>query len=93
MMSPLAMPRTILHPWVDDILADCPSGEMFDILTQLKNRPTFDEQWPDSYKLAQQAGKRRILQLERIRDDKYTMGDILKQRKEAYEWWNSIEVR
>jgi hypothetical protein len=93
MMSPLAMPRAILHPWIDEIIADCPPGEMHDILVQLKNRPTFDEQWPDSYKLAQQAGKRRILQLERIRDDKYTMGDILKQRKEAYEWWESIEVR
>jgi hypothetical protein len=93
MMSPLAMPRAILHPWVDEILADCPPGEMHDILVQLKNRPTFDEQWPDSYKLAQQAGKRRILQLERIRDDKYTMSDILKQREEAYEWWESIEVR
>jgi hypothetical protein len=93
MMSPLAMPRAILHPWVDEILADCPPGEMHDILVQLKNRPTFDEQWPDSYKLAQQAGTRRILQLERIRDDKYTMSDILKQREEAYEWWESIEVR
>lgn len=89
-LSPLALPRHILHPWVDEIIADLPDGEMKNILIQLKTRPTFDEQWPDEYQAGLRRGKARILQLETIRADKYTMSDILKERKDVYEWWTAI---
>ena len=64
---------------------------MRDILVQLKTRPTFQEQWPDTYWAGLLKGKRRILELEKIRKDSYTMQDILAERPAALEWWNSIE--
>jgi hypothetical protein len=32
-------------------------------------------------------GKRRVLQLEQIRKDTYTLNDILQQDQEIYEWY------
>lgn len=89
-MSPLALPRRVLDSWVDELTAKIPDGEMKNVLLQLKVRPTFAEQWPDTYEAALRRGKERILTLERIRDDKYTMQDILQNRKDVYDWWQSI---
>ena len=89
-MSPLALPRELLHPWVDEHIATV-SGALRDVLAQLKTRPTFAEQWPDTYKAGLIKGKQRIERLEQIRKDTYTMTDILAQRPEVLEWWNSIE--
>ena len=88
-MSPLALPKHILHPWLDEIIPDV-DGEMKNILVQLKTRPTFEEQWPNEYKDGMIRGKKRILELEKIRNDVYTMSDILKERKDAYDWWQNI---
>jgi hypothetical protein len=89
-MSPLALPREIIHPWLDEQIPAA-SGALRDILVQLKTRPTFAEQWPDTHKAGLIRGKRRILELERIRKDTYTMRDILAMRPEVLEWWDSIE--
>ena len=89
-LSPLALPKELLHPWVDEILASCTSPSMRDILEQLKTRPTFQEQWPDTYKQGLAKGKARMLQLEHIRQDKLTLADILKDRPDVYEWYQSI---
>lgn len=88
-MSPLALPRHLLDTWVDEIVPDV-DGALKDILVQLKTRPTFAEQWPTEYQAALVKGKRRILELEHIRKDTYTMTDILKERPDVYEWWCSI---
>jgi hypothetical protein len=88
-MSPLALPKEILHPWIDELVPKT-HGAMQDILIQLKTRPTFAEQWPDEYKSAVAKGKRRMLQLESIRQDKYTLADILSERKDVHEWYQSI---
>ena len=88
-MSPLALPRELLHPWVDEQISTV-SGALRDVLAQLKTRPTFAEQWPDTYKAGLIKGKQRIERLEEIRRDSYTMKDILAQRPEVLEWWNSI---
>ncbi len=88
-MSPLALPRELLHPWVDEHISTV-SGALRDVLAQLKTRPTFAEQWPDTYKTGLIRGKQRIERLEQIRKDTYTMTDILAQRPEVIEWWNSI---
>lgn len=88
-MSPLALPKELLHPWVDDQISTV-GGALRDILIQLKTRPTFAEQWPDTYQSGLIQGKRRIKQLEKIRGDVYTMKDILAQRPEILKWWNSI---
>jgi sulfatase maturation enzyme AslB (radical SAM superfamily) len=96
-MSPLALPRELLDPWIDETISKlAPNGveshPLKDILVQLKTRPTFEEQWPNEYKNGLIKGKKRILELERIRKDVYTMSDILANRPQVLEWWNAIEV-
>ena len=90
-LSPLALPREILNKWVDEHLHSIDKGALHDVLVQLKLRPTFQEQWPDEYEAGLRRGKQRILTLEKIRGDSYTMEDILKERQDIYEWWKSID--
>ena len=89
-MSPLALPRTLLDPWLDELIEHT-SGAMQSVLTQLKSRPTFEEQWPDIYQTRTKQGKKRILQLEKIRKDVYTISNILEARPAVLEWWNQID--
>ena len=88
-MSPLALPRHLLDPWIDE-LAGRSAGAMRDVLLQLKTRPTFEEQWPDSYQEGLSKGKARVLRLEQIRTQTVTMTDILGTRPEVLEWWMKI---
>ena len=84
-----ALPRSLLDPWIDELVSKV-DGALRDVLLQLKNRPTFEEQWPDQYRAGLVQGKQRVLQLEKIRGDTFTMADILKNRKDVYEWWQNI---
>ena len=70
-MSPLALPRELLDSWVDELVPQCTSGAMRDVLLQLKNRPTFEQQWPNSWRAGLTKGKQRILKLEQIRTQRY----------------------
>ena len=88
-MSPLALPRSLLDPWIDELVPQV-DGALRDILVQLKTRPTFEEQWPDSYRQGLANGRDRVLQLERIRTQKITMEQILADRPAVLEWWNKI---
>ena len=88
-MSPLALPRALLDPWVDE-LANRSAGAMRDVLLQLKLRPTFAEQWPASYQKGLAKGKARVLKLEQIRTQSVTMADILGSRPDVLEWWMKI---
>jgi sulfatase maturation enzyme AslB (radical SAM superfamily) len=89
-MSPLALPKQILHAWIDEQLDSVRNSSLRDILIQLKLRPTFQEQYPDSWQSALAQGKQRMLQLESIRQDKLTLADILSERRDVYEWYQSI---
>lgn len=89
-MSPLALPREILNNRVDQLVANINNGALRDVLLQLKNRPTFAEQWPDTYQVGLARGKARVLKLETIREDTYTLADILKEDQEIYEWYENI---
>ena len=90
-MSPLALPRSILGPWVDELLNAGVAGPLKDILVQLKTRPTFEEQYgQEEYTKGIARGKARMLQLESIRSADTTMNEILSKRADVYEWWNSI---
>jgi hypothetical protein len=89
-LSPMALPRELLDKTVDRLVATLPQGALKQVLLQLKDRPTFAEQWPDTYAPALVKGRNRVLQLEQIRGDKFTLADILKQDPEIYEWYNSI---
>ena len=88
-LSPLALPRTILTKWLDELIPQT-HGAMRDVLVQLKSRPTFDEQWPNEYRDGLAKGKARVLQLETIRTQSTTMDEILSKRPDVYEWWNQI---
>jgi hypothetical protein len=89
-MSPLALPRAILNRKIDELVTDLPPGAMQDVLLQLKTRPTFAEQWPDQYRESLAKGKARVLQLEKIRQDTYTLADILSTDAEILAWYNAI---
>lgn len=91
-MSPLCLPRELLHPWLDELIAACTTDAMRDVLQQLKNRPTFQEQWPQQWVEGLRKGKQRILKLEQIRTQSITMTDILAQRPDVLKWWNEIET-
>jgi len=91
-MSPLALPRSILDSWIDEIVNDGVVGSLRDILVQLKTRPTFQEQYGTSAYLKGVArGKARVLQLESIRSQSITMDQILSNRTDVYEWWAAID--
>jgi sulfatase maturation enzyme AslB (radical SAM superfamily) len=89
-MSPLALPREILEPWIDETLSGC-DGPLKDILVQLKQRPTFQEQYgEEAYRAGIARGRARVLQLESIRSQSITMNQILSKRTDVYEWWTAI---
>ena len=88
-MSPLALPREILDRKVDDLVPQT-HGALRDVLLQLKQRPTFSEQWPDQYQAGLAKGKGRVLKLEQIRNDSFTMNDILEKDADIYRWWQDI---
>jgi hypothetical protein len=91
-MSPLSLPRDILHAWINDILPRCKTQVMRDMLLQLQSRPTFEEQWPNQYQTALAKGKTRVLKLEQIRTQTVTMTDILGSRADVLKWWMQIET-
>jgi hypothetical protein len=90
LMSPLALPRHLLDPWLDKLIKHCTVNSMRDILLQLKTRPTFEQQWPDTYRAALSKGKARVLKLESIRPCTTTMQQILSTRPEIREWFDAI---
>ena len=90
-MSPMALPRSLLNPWVDEIASQLPTGALRDVIENLKARPTFEEQWPDQYQAGLIKGRSRIQQLEQLRTATTTMAEILSGRPEILAWWNQIE--
>lgn len=88
-MSPLALPRELLEPWLDELIPQTP-GALQNVLTQLRTRPTFAEQWPDQWQAGLAKGKARVLRLEQIRQDTYTLRDILAARPAVQEWYDAI---
>jgi hypothetical protein len=90
-LSPLALPRDLLDRTVDRLTSTLPAGALQDVLQQLKRRPTFSEQWNHGEAAAQLAvGKQRVLKLESIRQDRYTLADILHEDPEIGAWYDGI---
>jgi hypothetical protein len=90
LLSPLALPRELLDAEVDRLVNVVPSGALKDVLTQLKTRPTFAEQWPDTYQAGLARGKARVLKLESIRKDTVTLDTILQPHQLIHDWYQSI---
>ena len=89
-MSPLSLPRAVLNNWINELVPQCRTQVMRDMLLQLQSRPTFEEQWPDTYRAGLAKGHARVLQLENIRTAPTDMASILSQRADVKEWWDQI---
>ena len=95
-MSPLCLPKDILHKYVNNVIDKIKpevtslQQPLLDVLENLLHRKVFSEEWPEWHEEGISKGKKRILTLENIRNDEYTMNDILKQNKEIYDWWKAI---
>jgi hypothetical protein len=88
-MSPLALPRQLLEPWINELVPQT-SGAMQDTLVQLRKRPTFEEQWPDRWQQGLKQGKNRLLKLEALRTAPTDIASILSARPDIARWWNDI---
>ena len=91
-MSPLALPRQLLDDRLNMLISKLHYRSLKDVLENLKSRPTFEQQWPDSWQQHLAQGKRRLLKIEQIRADKFIMDDILQQDREIYDWWKNIRT-
>ena len=92
-MSPLALPRKILNEMVDKLIVEMSLGPaLTDVLTQLKNRPNIEEQWPEEHKRGLRKGKRRILTLESIRPNNICFRDIISTCPDTLTWWDGIDA-
>jgi organic radical activating enzyme len=90
LLSPLALPRKLLDTEVDRLVNIIPDGALKQVLLQLKTRPTFEEQWPDTYRAGLAKGKARVLKLESIRQDTLTLDTILQPYPHIHNWYQSI---
>jgi hypothetical protein len=95
LLSPLALPRTVLEPLIEGIqsrikpLISRRTQSLWDVLEHLKTRQTFEEQFPDIYKQEAKRGKTHLLKLESIRKDaKIKIEDIF--CGDVLDWWNNI---
>jgi len=95
-MSPLCLPKDILHKYVNKLIEEIKpeitelQQPMLDVLENLLTRNTFEDEWSDWHTEGIIKGKNRLLMLEDIRGDNFTMDNILKQNKEIYDWWEAI---
>jgi sulfatase maturation enzyme AslB (radical SAM superfamily) len=88
-MSPLFLPKDILHAIINDILPKVTSRSMKDVLDNLLTRPTFEEEFPDTYLQQRIKGKARIKKLDDLRGGMRFEDTI--QNKQLKDWWNSID--
>jgi len=88
-MSPLFLPRDILHAIITDVLPDT-SGPMRDVLMNLIKRPTFEEEYPEDYAKARARAKRRMERLDTARAG-MPFVDTLRDTELA-KWWESIDT-
>jgi hypothetical protein len=89
-LSPLAMPRSLLEAEIAESTRDLPSGALRDVLVQLRQRPTFEEQWPDQYHSALRQGKQRQQRIDAIRGEVGRLEAILAKRPRILEWYDTI---
>lgn len=94
--SPFAWPRQLLDRKIDELLtymaprATPKQMSLVNTLKDMKLRPTFAEQWPDTYVNEAKKGKRYQTQLDVIRKEEYTVEDIYAMDADLLKWWQSI---
>lgn len=93
-MSPLCLPREILDEQIKLLLdyieprINRKTKVYQDTLLDLLKRQTFQEEYPETYLEGWKRGKRNILHLESIRNQKVTFRDTLSDS--GKKWWDSI---
>jgi sulfatase maturation enzyme AslB (radical SAM superfamily) len=90
-MSPLSLPRQILDRWIDDTVAVLDAGALRDVVMQLRSRPTFQEQFPDTWHASLVKAKHRLERIDQLRKSPVTLGEILTLRKDFHDWYQSID--
>jgi hypothetical protein len=95
--SPFAWPRHILDRKVDELLAYMEpkatqkQKSLVNTLREMKNRPTFAEQWPDTHEQSFKNGKAYQDRLDRIRQEQHRLEDIYIADDELYHWWKRYD--
>jgi hypothetical protein len=64
---------------------------LINTLKEMRNRPSFEEEYPDKFAQGKKNGKGFQNRLDSIRDEKITIADIYKADNELYEWWMNDE--
>jgi len=91
--SPFAWPKHILNRHLDELLAyiepkATPKQQtLVNTLKGMKDRQTFEEQWPETHEQQFFNGRNYQEQLDRIRQEQFRLEDIYKRDPELYEWW------
>jgi hypothetical protein len=96
-MSPFLLPRHLLDKLIHAILAECtePTWKQqpfIDVLTNMLSRPTCEEQWPSTWQAGLADAKRKLLQLETIREQPITFAEIIADYPDIVKWWNNIDT-
>jgi hypothetical protein len=95
--SPFAWPKHILHRHIDELLAYMEpratwrQQTLINTLREMKNRPTFDEQFPDTHEQQFKNGKGYQDRLDQIRQEQFRLEDIYRNDDELYNWWKRFE--
>ena len=89
-MSPLFLPRDILDAIIDKLLTKIGHTVILDMLNNLRNRPTFEQEYPDTYLKARSNGKNRINKMDKLRGG-MCFEDTLRD-SDLLNWWRSIDA-
>ena len=95
--SPFAWPKHILTRKIDELLeymepiATHKQFTLINTLREMRNRPSFEEEYPEEFIQGKKNGKGYQDRLDSIRDEKITIADIYKADDELYEWWMNDE--
>ena len=89
-MSPLFLPKKVLHPYVEELLLtnEVDNATIRSMLKGLLDRPTFEEEFPEEFAKARIKGKWRIQAMDNIRGG-MKFRDTLKTIQ-AREFWDEI---
>ena len=101
-LSPLALPRTLLNDLLDDLIAYCEprvtwrTRVLLDTLVELRKRPTFAEEFPQGWEAGAARGKREQARVAAIRGDgkdgRLSLEEIYAARPEILKWWEAIPL-
>lgn len=96
LMSPLCIPKVILHSLIDEYAklifsqATINNLKILKALIALKKKKTLMEQFPNEWRQILHKNKEELLNLEARRQDKFTMTQILKKNDIVSAWWKEI---